>query len=198
VLLQFLKAEQSFYTDPTITPFPIKNMCIYSEMINYTYGFGCMKKLDEYWDSDSFDDIDTIGYYGLDSTPFYFTIKSKSSLNVLSGIVYLQSEYISHRWYIQTDDLDKYPGSTYNKPCREEFHIVRISDVDHVIVFLTPFRKNDMVKPRCNLECIFHDENQNSDNLEPLHTLFNERFCNILPKKVGCLILRNRAKNACN
>lgn len=173
VLLKFLKAENSLYTNPIITPSPITNISIHSEMVRYNYGNGCMKELDTYWNTDSFDDIDTVGYFGLDSTPFVFTIKSKlSTLGVLHGIVYLSSEYRSHQLDLIYKS-DVYPGKTFNMNYHEEFHVLNVGNVDHIIVILRHPGKNDIVKPRCNLQYICHKFHQKDINYSYINNNIN-------------------------
>jgi hypothetical protein len=147
VLLDFLKAEKSFYTDPRITPNPITNMYIESEMVHYRYGKGCMQKLDEYWNSECHDDLDTIGYYGIDTLPFHFVIKSKSSSNVLRGIVYTDDDYLFHQHSVQIKSRDRFPGPIFNDDACEEFHIFNHMGRRYVITFLTEGGKNI---PRCS------------------------------------------------
>jgi hypothetical protein len=197
VLLEFLKAEKYVFTNPTITPFLIKDIIISSQFINFKNGRGCMHEIDLDWFNDSFDDYDDddddFDNFGMDkdeldelknvkieSKPFYFSIESKSNVDVLLfGIVYLRSEYISQKLF------KKYSGNIYDGPYEEEFHIVRTSDVDHVIVFLTPFHDDDIVKPRCNLQYICHDDDDNDEypyfddynSLDSLDDFFEKQFC---------------------
>lgn len=180
VLLDFLKAEKSFYTDPILTPHPMTNMYIESEMIYYRYGKGCMDELDEYWDTECFSDLDRVGYYGTDCAPFEFTLKNRSSLNVLRGIVYLQSEYEQHKWDLAIESQDRYPGDIFNDPYREEFHVVHAMNCVHIIVFLTPIGKNDTVKPRCNMQFISHGEKIDNGTIcyTTVHDSFDDRFFN--------------------
>jgi hypothetical protein len=152
ILLDFLKAEQSFYADTTIVPDPRHNLHITSEMVNYRFGEGCDEALDRFWDSDCFCDMDSVGYYGLDEAPFNFTLRSKSCRNVLRGIVYTEDEYVMHQNDLAHRSADRYPGDVFNELYREEFHVVQTLQSTWIIVFLSNYRAHDTVKNRCNMQ----------------------------------------------
>jgi hypothetical protein len=133
VLLDFLKAEKSFYADPTIVPFPRYNICISCGKGYPLVPCGM---------------LDTCNAY--ERIPFVFTLRSKSCSNVLRGIVYAEHDYLYHKSFSRA-----FFGDQFTKLYREEFHVVQTLDRTFILVFLSNYGEDDVVKKRCNLR--LHD-----------------------------------------
>ena len=175
VLMDFLKAEKSFYADSTIVPDPKYNIFIHSNLVQYWFGKGCGMEHDSYyWDSD--DSYDTYNYSYASSyiynIPFEFTLRSKSCSNVLRGIVYSEHDYLAHK--SQPD----YFESAFFGPYREEFHVVHTLNRTYIIVFISKYKDQDVLRNRFNLQ-LHDDRDRDRDtdkDLADCDEAFNQRF----------------------
>lgn len=108
ILLDFLKAENSVYTNPTIVPNPIKNIVIHSNLLEYNNGINTGE-----------DDEFFINHLKprYDNYPLILVISSKTYPNELFAKIYTESEYMHKDKNIQFEYL--YPM---------EVHVVNILD----------------------------------------------------------------------